>query len=252
MMEEKGLKLMRETKFATGHFYHVYNRGVDRRKLFATDADYYRFIHDLYEFNDTKPASALSSYHARKEIERLKKEKDKNFGSPTSKIKEERVRLVDIVAFALMPNHFHLLLAQKKRSGITMFLRKLGTGYTNYFNKKHRRTGHLFEGKFKSIEVDKETYLLHLVSYIHLNPVKIIFPKWQSAPLGRRDRKKIISFLEGYRWSSLMDFLKKKNFPSLLNNEIILEILGKKRYRNVLLEALETDVTSYKEFTLED
>lgn len=251
-MEEKGLKSARENRFTTGHFYHVYNRGVDKRKLFKTNADYYRFVHDLYKFNDAKPASPLWSYHLRKELERKEKEKEITFGSPIPKDKRERMRLVDIVAFTLMPNHFHLLLYQKRKLGVTTFLRKLGTGYTNYFNQKYRRAGHLFEGRFKSIEIERETHLLPLVSYIHLNPVKLILPKWQSAPLGKRDKKRIISFLETYRWSSLMDYLKKKNFPSLVNNERIFEILGKRRYRSILLRALEADATPYKEFTLED
>ncbi|MEK7558442.1 MAG: transposase [Patescibacteria group bacterium] len=113
--------------------------------------------------------------------------------------------IVDIGAYCLMPNHFHLLLREKIENGISLFMQKLTTSYSMYFNKKHKRTGGLFEGTFKATHADDDTYLKYLFSYIHLNPVKIIDPLWKEN--GIADRKKAKNFLDSYIYSSYRDYL---------------------------------------------
>ena len=104
-----------------------------------------------------------------------------------------------------MPNHFHLLLTQIEKNGISKFMQKLATGYSMYYNKRYERTGTLFEGKFKSEHANEDDYLKHLFSYIHLNPVKIINPSWKEK--GVKNKPQILSYLEKYPYSSYPDYL---------------------------------------------
>jgi len=179
------------TQLYTGGFYHVYNRGVDKRKIFMDDGDRLRFLFGLYEFNDAAHAE--------------------NFGwritrNPEEWPEKERTMLVDVLAFVLMGNHFHLLLRQTAENGVSEFMRKLGTGYTNYFNTRRERSGALFEGKYQFRPVENSGYLHKLHEYIHLNPVDIVRP-------GQK--------LTSYRWSSLPYYqLGRKEFASILNTKL--------------------------------
>src|SRR3989338_6454859 len=115
------MKDMQRPIFANDEIYHVYNRGVEKRDVFIHEKDYFRFIHNLFEFNDTAPAE--NTYYRNVYEVRL------------HKIEKPKECLVEILSFCLMPNHYHLMLRQKVENGITKFMRKIGTGYTNYFNK---------------------------------------------------------------------------------------------------------------------
>ena len=136
--------------FISGEYYHVYNRGVEKRNIFDNEADYKRFRSSLKDFNSTDPAWKIEWAKEKGEI--LKGE-----------------MLVEIVAYCLNPNHFHLLLKQIRDNGISDFMRKLGTGHTMYFNKKHDRSGVLFQGKFKSVHVKDNNHLLYLSAYVNRN-----------------------------------------------------------------------------------
>lgn len=200
---------MSKTIFATDHVYHIYNRGIEKRDVFLNNKDYYRFIHDLYEFNDKKPVINTNFYF----------NQNLNYRGPTP-IVRKRDLLVDILCFCLMPNHFHLLLRQRIEGGISLFMQKLGGGYTTYFNKKYDRSGVLFQGRHKAVYVDNESYFTHLSRYIHLNPVDLIEPGWKEK--GIQNWEKVNQFLESYKWSSYQDYIGKKNVPSLLDkNDII-------------------------------
>ena len=152
---------MRKVSFVPEEFYHLYNRGNSRQAIFLNDADYARFSALLYLANGT------NSF----EFRELASDAlfDFNRGE----------QLVAIGAYCLMPNHFHILLTPLIEGGVATFMRKLATGYSMYFNKKHHRTGSLFEGRFKSEHVNNDNHLKYLFSYIHLNPVKLIQSKWQ-------------------------------------------------------------------------
>jgi putative transposase len=144
--------------------------------------------------------------------------------------REPRKILVEILAFCLMPNHYHLLLRQKRENGIVNFMQKLGTGYTMYFNQKYNRVGGLLQGRFKAVIVNKEEYFIHLPYYIHLNPLDLIMSKWQEGRI--KNFNKAIKFLENYRWSSYLDYIGKKNFPSVTQRGFLLEFFGgEKEYR---------------------
>lgn len=185
-------------------FYHVFNRGVEKRDIFVQEEDYLRFIHDLYEFNDQNQVLNLKFRF--------------NYGSQTS-IVRKRLLIVNIHCFCLMPNHFHLILEPLVDNGISLFMQKMGSGYTNYFNNKYQRVGPLFQGRFKRIKVEKDEYLLHLSRYQHLNPIELIVPNWSKEGLG--NWQKVNEFLKTYRWTSYLDYIGIKNFPSVINREFI-------------------------------
>lgn len=216
------------------NIYHVLSRGVDKRKIFLDDKDYLRFIHDLFEFNDQEPADNVfyrfqklhhnnSSVIARRYIE---------FGGKTRKF------LVNILAFCLMPNHYHLLLMPKVENAIPKFMKKLNMGYARYFNERYQRKGTLFEGRYKSIIIKDEAHFIHLPYYLHLNPLDKIFPNWRKREIN--NYSKAIKFLEKYRWSSHLDYLGIKNFPSVTQREFLNKFFGgEKEYKKSIYSWLK-------------
>lgn len=196
------------------NFYHIYNRGVDKRKVFMDEKDYFRFIHDLFEFND-KNITINVNFYAKRNYRR-------NYGSRIPIVlaqRKARELLVDIVCYCLMPNHYHLFLRQRMDGGISKFLQKLGTGYTNYFNLKHERSGVLFQGKFKAVSIETDVQFTHLSRYIHLNPAELVESNWKEQ--GIKNWQEVKKHLESYRWSSYSDYIGKKNFPSLINKKVL-------------------------------
>ncbi|MDP2655460.1 MAG: hypothetical protein Q8P17_02920 [bacterium] len=195
--------------------YHVINRGVDGRKIFMDTQDYARFVHDLYEFNDTAPA--LEFNHA---VSRTM-----NVGRTTSYI---RNRLVDIHGWELMKNHFHLLLSERIENGITLFLRKM-SGYARYFNERHERRGTLFQGRTKKILIARQEHFLYILHYIHLNSLDYLpgAKKWRECDKSTvSDVPKIFEYLRNYRWSSYPDYCGTRNFPSILTTSLFDKALG--------------------------
>src|SRR3989344_2021956 len=144
----------RLTPFQTDHFYHVYNRGVEKRQVFSSQRDYERFLQTIYYYQFSGPKPKLSTY---------KRFKFKEFYN--------NPKIVEIVCYCLMPNHFHFLLKQVKENGIQEFMSKLSNSYAKYFNTKHKRVGPLWQGQFKAISVDSDEQVIHLSRYIHLNPI---------------------------------------------------------------------------------
>ena len=216
----------RKDNLVSGEIYHIYNRGVDKRDIFMDDEDRIRFIHDLFEFNDIKPSPNLNDL--------LSNNKYLEVGLPDIK-REPRKLLVEILAFCMMDNHFHMIVRQKKENGITEFMRKLGTGYTNYFNQKYERTGSLFGGKFKSVCIKSDAHLMYLPIYIHLNPLDFKFHEWREKKI--KNIKEAIKFLDSYRWSSYMDYTGQKNFPSLINKSFILSrISDEKKFKKEMID----------------
>lgn len=148
---------IRKVPFVSGEYYHVYNRGVDKRIIFSNESDIKRFMQSMNEFNVVEPIGSIYE----------KSFADKRFGGKASKTEEEK--LVNFVAYCLNPNHFHFVLEQVADNGIEKFMHKMGTGYTRYFNDKHKRSGVLFQGKYKAVHIDSNEYLLHVSAYVNLN-----------------------------------------------------------------------------------
>jgi len=221
--------------------YHVLNRGVDKRKIFLDDEDYLRFIHDLYEFNDEEPAGEVYYYF----------NKYRDVRRPDIIKRKKRKRIVDLLVFCLMPNHYHLLLIPKKPEYLTLFMKKLNGGYAKYFNEKYQRTGTLFERRFKRVLIKREEHFIHLPYYIHCNPLDLKYPEWRNREL--KNSQEAIKFLEKYRWSSHLDYLGIKNFPSLTQREFLLNVFeGEKGYKNAIENWLKSfDLEEIKQWTLE-
>lgn len=198
--------------FAIDEWYHCYNRGVDKRKIFEDTRDYDRFLLGLFVGNSEIPVH-ISNLRSSKLRETFK-DGSLERGAP----------LVEIGAYCLMPNHFHLLIRETMESGIAKFMQKLCTGYTMYFNTKHERTGALFAGTFKSKHVLNDKYLKHLVSYIHLNPAELFDPKWKT---GQGYSHMIKRGLEEYRYSSLPDFLGKKRLERSIIGKSLFDLYEK-------------------------
>ncbi len=148
---------MRKTPLINDEFYHIYNRGVEQRNIFLEENDLNRFLESIRFFNTENPVGSL-----RDKKELLHQRSDRW---------EEKAqkRLVDVACYCLNPNHHHLLLRQRQERGVSEFIKRLSGGYTRFFNDKYNRNGVLFQGKFKSIHVNSNEYLLHLSVYINLN-----------------------------------------------------------------------------------
>lgn len=152
---------MRKIQFANNEFYHIYNRGVDKRQIFSTQYDINRFFQGMSEFNTLDPIGSLYENSFRKKA-------NAQLGSLASKPKKND-KLVEFAAFCLNPNHFHFILEQLEENGIEKFMHRLSTGYTKYFNQKHKRSGSLFQGTYQAVHIDSNEYLLHLSVYVNLN-----------------------------------------------------------------------------------
>ncbi len=147
---------MRKEALVTGEYYHIYNRGVDKRDIFMCKEDLERFIESILEFNDVEIVNSLSNVR-----------KTKNQIGP--KVLSGNQSLVAIAACCLNPNHFHFILKQLENGGISKFMQKSLGGYTNYFNAKYSRTGSLFQGTFKSHHIYDDNYFKKLIGYVNFN-----------------------------------------------------------------------------------
>jgi len=137
-----------------------------------------------------------------------------------------------------MPNHYHLFLQSLVKGGISLFMKKLNGGYVQYFNKRHERTGTLFERKYKSVLVDSEAHFIHLPYYIHLNPLDLVVPEWRQRKI--KNLSKTMNFLNSYRWSSHLDYCGKNNFPSVTQRDFLLEIFqGENGYKRTIKDWLK-------------
>ena len=196
---------MERQKIVTGEIYHIFNRGVDKRIIYTSGEEYAYFTHLLYILNSTEAA-----INTRRNLIQPSSER----GS-TSTGKRECV--VDILAFVLMPNHFHLLLKQRVDGGIAKFMQKLGTGYTMSFNDKHERSGSLFQGRYKSVHIETDSQLLYIPHYIHMNPLSLLPANEDIDPS---------DFLMKYKWSSYQDYTGGHNFPSITKRDLILDLFA--------------------------
>ena len=184
--------------FVNGEYYHIFNRGVDKREIFSSPKDYERFLIAVDLLNDNYDGLMIEWRDFKKSNP---KKSVNDFLKGTFRKRES---LVEVLAYCLNPNHFHFILKQVRDKGIERFLHKLGTSHTKYYNKKNKRSGALFQGVFKSIHVDSNEYLLYLSAYVNKN-----------------------NFIHGYnkndKWpySSLHHYLGAKKDKLIKNSQII-------------------------------
>jgi len=193
-------------------------RGVEKRDIVLDDSDRLRFIHNLYAFNDLNPVQ--------------------NYEIPTrQKGLQKRSLLVYIHAFCLMQNHYHLLVSEAVENGVSLFMKKLNMGYTKYFNERYTRSGALWQGKYRKVLITNNAHFLYIPFYIHLNPLDYVMPEWREGRVN--NVRAALKHLSTYRWSSHLDYLGIKNFPSITHRNELQENLGiKQNYENIIAEII--------------
>ena len=144
--------------YVADSYYHIYNRGVNKRIIFKDERDFAAFLNLLKRYLDSEPTKDNKG----REYEWLSKR-------------------MELLAFCLMPNHFHLLIYQRDPEAMTRLLRGVGTSYSGYFNRRYKRTGPLFQGRFRASLIGQDSYLQHISRYIHLNPQN--FRSWEFSSL---------------------------------------------------------------------
>ena len=211
---------MRKDSFTVAEFYHIYNRGVEKRNIFLNDSDRWRFLTLLLvlQGDNLVPQIGRLVPHVKHLVLDKQLDMDKNdiFKDILS------TRQVELVCFCIMLNHFHLILHEIKEGGISSFMQRLGDSYTKYFNMKYERSGHLFEGVFQSRHIDQNEYLTYLSAYIHMNPREL--RAWHNKE-------------SQYPWSSFQDYEKKNRWGQFLNPSIVTNQFQQEEYRNFVTES---------------
>lgn len=190
---------MRSVVFANDEIYHVFNRGVERRPTFTDKNEYTRAITSINFYRFQQSLTGLASY--------LKLNLEKREALFNSLFNEKN-KLVEIISYCLMPNHFHLLLKQVINNGISIFLSNFTNSYTRYFNIKHTRIGPLYQGVFKAVRMESTEQLIYVNRYVHLNPISSLIVSENK--------------LDNYPWSSLAEYLGMER-EKICNTKIVLD-----------------------------
>lgn len=202
-------------------YYHVYNRGVAKQTVFLDEQDYKTFLSYLKFYLTPVDLQGQSLKVA-----------------PSRKLKNY-YREINLLAYCLMINHFHLFVFQKNPDTMANFLRSLMTKYSMYFNKKYKRVGHVFQGRYKAVRVESETQFIYLSKYIHRNPLEIL-------PTG--------TVLEGYKYSSYPNYLNLFNQTWVDKTDIMSyfsKINPQESYKRFVEETDERDLPLIKDITLD-
>jgi len=215
-----------------GDIAHVCNRGVEKRKIFISETDYFRFVMNLLLLNNKDGKIRIRKKNQLEDIQ---------------EILSERKKLVEILKWSLLPNHYHLLLYEVSEGGILEFTKRLGNAYTKYFNTKNKgRSGYLFQNSAKIIPISKNSQFLYIPIYIDLNCADLVCPNWKN--LRNNNSRTILNFLESYKWSSFRDYFGKGDFDSVVNMELFYEIFDtnakeyKKDLENFLKDPTDEDL----------
>ncbi|MBU3925614.1 transposase [Patescibacteria group bacterium] len=229
---------MRKEKFVPGEYYHIYNRTIFNKPEFKDRKNIARLQQSFILANSTKSSEAFqflrNNYDATVE--------------DAIKIINKGKKLVDVLCYVIMPDHYHLLLKEKTEKGIIDFVRKCDISISKYINKKNNRKGPLFESRFKSKHINTNQYLLHLSLYIHLNPLDFISDKtWREH--GLKDWEKEKNKLINFPWSSLKTFLNKNHKDLIISGQEIItdQFRGRKEYEEYLRSWSEDSLSSIKD-----
>lgn len=206
----------RKCVFANDEIYHIFNRGVEKRPTFMDKRELDRGIKTLDFYRFANLPLKLSKFLVLPESERVKL---------TQEMYRKYKKLVEIICYCLMPNHFHFLVKQIKKNGVSTFAANFTNSYTKYFNTKHERVGPLFQGLFKAVRVESDEQLIHVSRYMHLNPVSsfLIKPKQ----------------LEDYPWSSYPEYLDISH-NKIADREIVLDMFASKEaYKQFVMDQVD-------------
>lgn len=195
-------------------YYHIFNRGINKQPIFLGIRDYRRItdVLDFYSFADL--SLRFSKFLLLSKEERI---------AFWNRVKKENERLVEIICYCIMPNHFHILLKQKEENGISKFMATLQNSYTRYFNTKHGKIGPILQGQFKAVRIEDENQLFHVSRYIHLNPYSSFVVK------------ELID-LKRYPWSSLLEYIGESNARVCSKEVIIANFKKDKNYQQFVFD----------------
>ena len=193
---------MRYENFAENEHFHVFGRGVNREKIFIDEQDHVRFIFLITHFQSPTKIYNISWY-TKSFI------KSGSFNTKKDKVEEIfKKRNIELVAFVLMPNHFHILVKNLEDRILSVYMHRILTAYSKYFNAKYNKKGHVFEGPFGAVSIENNTQLLHLSAYIHKNPKEI---------------KEWANNYEKYPYSNYRDYISSNRWENLLVTDIVLK-----------------------------
>lgn len=216
--------------FEIGGIYHVLNRGVEKRKIFLKNQDYHRFILGLEFFNSSDQTNLWSLLAAKAgTVPALAADRKTEIPpSVGERLAAQRAKpkkcLVDLLAFALMPNHYHLIIRETQESGTSEFMRKMG-GYSTYFNLQNNRVGPLFQGRYKAVPMETDPQISLIFAYVHTNPVELTDRLWKKSGTVV-DKQKTLAALEEYPWSSYRDYIGLPQFPHVTKRDFFLKRFG--------------------------
>lgn len=205
---------IRKVPLITNEIYHVVNRGNASLPIFKGKRDYSRFVQTVLYYQFSSPPTKLSQLPNIPQPERAK---------IIHELEKKSETLVEIIAYCLMPNHFHFILKQLKDGGILNFTRLSCNSYSRYFNTKHQRKGSLFEGRFKAIRIETDSQLLHLSRYVHLNPYSSFVTK-------------TVEETTHYPYSSLPEYLGISKEKTCYKEAILNFFSGIKDYERFVLD----------------
>ena len=153
-------------------------------------------------------------------------------------------------AYCLMKNHYHLLVSEVVENGISLFMQKLNMGYAKYFNERYGRSGALWQGKYRKVSIVHDAHFLYVPFYIHLNPLDYVLSEWREGRV--QDAQKALKYLATYRWSSHLDYLGVKNFPSIIHQNELREMLGnRKEYERAISEIISNPMIANESESIE-
>lgn len=192
---------IKNTPLASGEYYHVYCRGNNKQSIFINQEDRKRLLLNILLFQSTTSLphfSRLTETFSGEGLEEIDEELLTQI---------EETRIIELLAFSFMPNHLHLILKQREEDGISSCMARILNSYTKYFNIRHERTGHVFQGRFGRVHIESNDQLLYLSTYIHRQCREV--PRWK----GREAE---------YPWSSYQDYIKERRWGKLLETSLIL------------------------------
>lgn len=234
--------MFRKEKFIPGEYYHIYNRTLFKRPEFT----------DYKNSKRLKQAFLLAnSTHSGRAFQFLRDNKDATIKDAVE-IAERGERLVDVLCYAIMPNHYHLLLKERQKKGISSFIHKCNISVAKYINIKNNRSGPLFESLFKSKYITTNDYLLHLSLYIHLNPLDFLIGKqWREHRMRNWDQIK--KELINYPYSSLKNFLDVNHEDKIISGKEIItdQFKNTKEYELFLQEWSKESLDLVSDFVID-
>lgn len=237
--------MIRKEKFVPGQYYHIYSRVILNTPEFNDKSSAERLALNFWIANSTKSDEVF------RYLQNLKNRKDIS-QERIIEILERGEKIVDVLCYVIMPDHYHLLLKERRENGIHNFMHKCNTSAAKYINIKNNRHGPLFESRFKSKHVDKNNYLLHLSLYIHLNPLDVLYGKeWREHKL--KDWNSIRVKLLGYSWSSLEAFLDQNRKDLIISDREVItkQFINSQDYERFLREWSTEQFEKLSEFIID-